>query len=242
LNKNIFPSKENKSKNFKTNLSVSFLEIKRDVKKEQKIDILEREDKRDSCTKYKDFKSEFLKTIHTDLEHEIKTIVTLHETPINFFNLIIEDKERCISDFNHRTCVTLDYRIELFNKVLYEFIDSKNDSLTECEKNKNSIRRKFDDLLNYLVICKLGKEANNTDYNPTCENLSHSKQILFLELHKLKDKTLSQKFEKFTIKSQECLIKDCQSSSSFSTEIKYEEEIKKYKKKIEELTKKKPLR
>lgn len=53
---------------------------------------------------------------------------------MNFFNTIIEDKEKCLSDYNRkikkkiyfkildRVCVTLDYRIELFNKALYEFV------------------------------------------------------------------------------------------------------------------------
>jgi len=68
--------------------------------------------------------------------------------------------------------------------------NSKNDSSlkTECEKNKNSSQRKFDDLLNYLVVCKLGNIANNDDYKPDCKNISQAKEILLLELHKHKGK------------------------------------------------------
>jgi len=42
------------------------------------------------------------KIIETHLQHEVKAITNLHETPLNYFNSIIEDKEKCISDFNRK--------------------------------------------------------------------------------------------------------------------------------------------
>ncbi len=40
--------------------------------------------------------------IQTKFQHDLKTIENLHETPINFFNSIIEDKEKCLSDINRK--------------------------------------------------------------------------------------------------------------------------------------------
>jgi hypothetical protein len=42
------------------------------------------------------------KIIETNLQHELKSIENLHEVPMNFFNSIIEDKEKCLSDYNRK--------------------------------------------------------------------------------------------------------------------------------------------
>lgn len=82
----------------------------------------------------------------------------------------------------------MEYRIHIFNKVLDEFIDSKKkpESKKDCKDPKQT-QHKFAELLNLLVVCKLGDQVNG-EFKPDCKNISQSKEILLVELYKLPGK------------------------------------------------------
>ena len=67
-------------------------------------------------------------------------------------------------------------------------LDKEKSCDTKDKITSHSAINKFEDLLNFLVICKLGNEVNNKEYNPNCKNISHAKEILLLELYKQKGK------------------------------------------------------